>query len=530
MSTRARSALLVTALLAVPAAVRAQPAPGTGAAAPGVAAGSPAPGAIHLVHAVAALLENGTDVKLAGVDTQFARGTLLVAGEPFDTVLTSAATAAQEHPFTEPSPAGPGGPVEVRRVDFAAGLSKRFRAGVLVAPEVVTSRTMIEGDPGTTVAAASARLRVLVPLLRDLGGVLTEGPEQSARQFHAASLFEARHAAALGVLRAASAYWDYLAAQRRVQVFVGSEGRAERTAKETGALVKADERTRTDRVQAEGHLAASRANRITAEQDVVTAWEALATVIGVAAVEDVLAPPPAGTDFPAAAQSPSSESLQRWLAAAVSSRDDLQAAHRRVEGTRLAEVASRSELRPRLDLELNAGFRGQERDRGWDRFFAPLHEDIPGLDALAQLRFELPLPRSGARGRVTQAAALHERQQLLQTHLDRAIRNGVATAFESVRRSQLALQQSEEAVRLLEQTVESERQKFRLGFSTLFAVIQAEEQLTSALLVRIASQRSFAVALARLRYETGTVLNAPGAGEARPAFAQAVAAGLLLLP
>ena len=525
MPTRARSALLATTLLALPAAVRAQPA--SGPAAPPAA--SPASGAIRLVHAVASLLANGTDVKLAGVETDLTRGTLLVAGEPFDAVLTSAATASQEHTFTEPSPAGPGGPVEVRRLDFSAGLSKRMRAGVLFAPEVTTGRTMIEGDPGTTVAAASARLRVLLPLLRDLGGVLTEGPELSARQFHAASLFEARHAAALGVLRAATAYWDYLAAQRRLEVFISSEGRAERTAKETGALVKADERTRTDKVQAEGHLAASQASRLTAEQDVVSAWEVLATVIGVAAIEDVLAPPPAGTDFPAVGQAPPAESLQRWLAAAVSSRDDLQAAHRRVEGTRVAAVATRSELRPRLDLELSAGFRGQERDRGWDRFFAPLHEDIPGLDALAQLRFELPLPRSGARGRVTQATALHDRQRLLETHLDRSIRNGVATAFEGVRRSQLALQRSEEAVRLLEQTVDSERQKFRLGFSTLFAVIQAEEQLTSSLLARIASQRSFAVALARLRYETGTVLNAPGAGEA-PAFAQAVAAGLLLLP
>jgi outer membrane protein TolC len=96
----------------------------------------------------------------------------------------------------------------------------------------------------------------------------------------------------------------------------------------------------------------------------------------------------------------------------------------------------------------------------------------------------------------------------------------VRAAFETVRRAQLGLRHSEEAVRLFEQTVENERKKFRLGFSTLFAVIQAEESLTSALLGKIAGQRAFAVALARVRFETGAVDRDP----------VAVAAGLVLLP
>jgi outer membrane protein TolC len=87
-------------------------------------------------------------------------------------------------------------------------------------------------------------------------------------------------------------------------------------------------------------------------------------------------------------------------------------------------------------------------------------------------------------------------------------------------------------VELSRTTVENEERKFQLGMSTLFDVIQAEDQLTSALLSRISTQQRFAAARARLAFETGAlvrdqdgravpdaaalaILPSPRAGEAR---------------
>ena len=499
----------------------AEPPPVADSAAPPPA--MPASEAISLGDIVGALLANNTDLKLAGADSQLAQGNLLVAAEPFDTALGTAVSGNQERTYTPASDDS----TRARQVTFTAGMSKRLRAGVVVTPEVSSSRTTNYSDPRLTVGEATARLKVLIPLLRDRAGILTRGPEESARRFHAAALLEERHAAALGVMRAATAYWDFLAARRRLDVFISSESRAERTSRETAALVQADERTKTDRVQADGHLAARRSDRLTAELDVVTAWDNLATVIGVVR-QDMSALPGAGTDFPSLGQEPSGESLSRWLRAAEG-RDDLQAARLRLEGAEVGHKAQQNELLPRLDLEVGGGWKGQERDREWDRFFSPLVGSPPGADVSAQLRFELPIIRSGPRGRLTQAVANYERQRVLRTHVERAMRNGVTAAFATVRHAQLSLRQSEAAVRLLSSTVDSERQKFRLGFSTLLDVIQAEESLTTALLSRISAQRSFAAALARLRFETGTILAASGDGQA-PSSGAALAAALVLLP
>jgi outer membrane protein len=478
---------------------------------------------VSLGEVVTAFFAHNTELKLAAADAELARAVLLTAGEPFDAVLAATLSGAQEQSFAEATDRGQ----EVHTLQLGVGLSKRLRAGVVLAPEVTTSRTRMEGDPTLNVAATSAQLRLLIPLLRDRSGVLTEGPEDAARRFHAASLAEARHAAALGLLRAATAYWDYLTAGRRLEVLASSEARAERTAQETGALVKADERTRTDQIQAQGHLAARRASRIAAEQELIAAWEILAAVTGVTR-NDVATVPSAATDFPAPGQQPSADSLGRWQDAGRAGRDDLQAARWRLAGADRARAAASNELVPRLDLEMSGGYQSRERDRAWNRL-APFYGQAPGAQAQVSLRFELPVVRSGPRGRIGQADAAHERQRLLHRHVERSITNGVAVATETVRRSQLALRESELAVDLLGQTVDNERQKFRLGFSTLFAVIQAEEQLTSTLLARIAGQRSFAVALARLRYETGTLLAATSAGETPPGSG-ALASSLLVLP
>ena len=91
------------------------------------------------------------------------------------------------------------------------------------------------------------------------------------------------------------------------------------------------------------------------------------------------------------------------------------------------------------------------------------------------------------------------------------------------------MKESEEAAALLQQTVESERLRFHLGSSTVFTVIQAEELLTNALIARIDAQESYAVALAKVRFNTGTLIGPPDSLD-RPTAAAAVVDNLGSLP
>jgi outer membrane protein len=467
--------------------------------------------ALSLEQVLAATIEANTALKVAALEVDLARGTTLAEAAPFDSAVVLTGVASRRYQFSVP-PAPPA-TILGEEVTLGAGWSKRFRNGLTVAPVVNVTRAQYDRAAFED-TRASANLRLALPLLRDFGGAITAAPERAARAAEEASVLEQRQALAVAVLQAAVAYWRYLALHRRLEVVISSEGRAARTAVETDALVEADERTRADLAQAQGYLSSRRALRMAAEQDLLEAWEDISILSGQVR-SDLSSLPGAATDFPGAGPPPSNESRSRWFAAAPAHRPDLAAAERRMASAEVQVRAARNGLWPRLDLAVTGGYSGDRRGMA---LADPPFRPVPGPEGSVQLSLELPIQRSGARGALAQQEAVYQRERLGWLELERQIRIRVASTFEMVRRSRLALNESQEAVRLLQQTVESEKQKFRLGSSTLLAVIQAEDTLTSALLAQIEGQRSFAVALVNLRFETGTLFPAP------PAAADTIAA------
>ena len=135
----------------------------------------------------------------------------------------------------------------------------------------------------------------------------------------------------------------------------------------------------------------------------------------------------------------------------------------------------------------------------------------------AQQRPRIPLrnkigqtPRSDCAhvncGRLLQQSATDVTRHLALAYLERHLAAEVVVAVEVLRRSTDSLAASQEAGRLFDEGVQNEERKFRLGLSTLFDVIQAADGLTNARLTETAAQRDYAVAIATLRYQSGTLL------------------------
>jgi outer membrane protein len=470
-----------------------------------------APRPLSLDELVRETLANNTDLRVVETDVASAAGAQMAAAEPFDSALAVVASGTQGYQFSGPDQ--PPSTALTRTVSAGITWNRRFRNGLSIGPEVNASRTRLYGaggaggapaSPNFDVEQTSSRLKVAVPLWRDFGGAVTAAPEQAAGLGRAASEMDARWAQAQVLLQAAGAYWSYLAAERRLEVLAASEERARRDVDETGALVKADERTGADLIQAQGYHSSRRAARIAAEQQRLDAARQLVVLAG-ERWEGTAILPRATTEFPDPGPAPEPDRLQRWIGDAVRQRPDMAAAELRVRGAAVLLQAARNELRARLDLEVSAGYTGQARGPA-----GVLARDFPGADAAVTVSYQLPTEQVGARGRAAQAAAALERQRIARADLERRITIGVLAAFEIARSTQLGLRESADAVKLMQRTVDNEKKKFRLGSTTLFSVNQAEESLTSALLAMIDGHREFAVALATLRFETGTVLAASG--------------------
>jgi outer membrane protein len=463
---------------------------------------TPAPG-LTLAETVTTTLESSPDIQLASYRTEASHGALVAAGAPFDLQPRSTGLASRLH-VIDPRD---GAPAVQDQLVYTVGGRRLFRNGMAVAPELSLTRTHLSTGPGLDGSTAQLGLTMTMPLLRDRGGAATAAVERAAVRDYESSRLGFQHTTAQRVLVVAVAYWDYLAAMRRVEVFRASEARAEQTVGQTRTLVAAEERTPVDLTQILGNLASRTVSRINADQALVEARQALGLAMGIASERIPLLPEPA-TDFPPPAPDIPRSDPEQLLAQAYVRRADLGAAEQDLLSTSTLLEASRNELKPRLDVILGTGYEARVPGLGFDDFFAPVYRHRPKLNASVQLSYQFPPASSQSlvRGRLMQVASAQEQQRILRDELRRQITAGVWVAGEALRRGEAAMRASEEAVRLTQSTVQAQLRKFELGVSTLFDVIQAEDGLTSALLSQIQSQRNYAVAVATLRFQGGVLV------------------------
>lgn len=394
---------------------------------------------------------------------------------------------------------------------YQLGVEQPFRSGLVVTPALSFSRLEAGGQVSGIRNQAAATLGVTVPLLRGRGGGLAVAGERAAVMQHSASQAALQHRRAAALLQAVDAYWAYVAAHERLAVLRTTEDRTARLLEQTRRLVAADERPAVDTLQVAANLATRRASRISGERAVLTARQELGRAMGIAPGAVRALPPPA-TAFPAGPGAGGAPNYEALVEGALRARPDLEATRRQREAARDLLAGYRGEARPRLDLHLTLGYQGLEAGDELGRLVSPFYSELGGMHTRVEVTYGFPLRNRLAGGLTLQSAAQEQQAALAYAELRRQVSLDAAAALETLRSAAEELDQSTAAARLHERAVDSEQQRFRLGTGTIFDIINAEEALTSARLTEIDARARYAVALARLRYETGTLDAEAGPG------------------
>lgn len=459
-------------------------------------------GGLTLDRVVRLALEGSPRIRIARARADAAHGRAQAAGGRFDLQVGSSVAGTRESAY-QPVQTGLVA-ANSRTTAYSLEAGRRLRSGITLAPRLSVSRTAQEGaaaaDAGSTVS-----LDVGVPLLRDRFGRASAAPERALRLRAEAGPHDVRHATAMTINAAAAAYWDYAAAHARLEVYARAEERALRRAEETRALVAGDERPAADLAPLDADVARARQQRITAEQAVEQTRAELGLTLGMEPAVAAALPVPA-TPFPeAAAWAPDTAEEARLVRVGLERRGDLAATRVELRSDDIYLAAAREEMKPILDLHLSVGYAGRQVGSGYGGLVEPLYRDVPGLNAGVRVDYQFPVARTEARGLAAQNEAARAEKALVVEDLVRRVAAGVSVTLHALRRSAAVVAEAERAVALYRTTVENEQKKNRLGAATLFDVTYAEDNLTSAMLAVVGGRVSYAQALARLRYETGTL-------------------------
>lgn len=395
-------------------------------------------------------------------------------------------------------------------------LLKQFRNGISVSPflSVARSTDNFSSRSGIEpITESEVGISLDIPLARGLGSSAA-ATERATMIDYEASLLSLRHITSQRVLNTVLAYWNLVAAQERLALFVRSELISGTLTTLGRTLVESDAIPAADMAQIEANDYSTASNRIAAELAVITAAQALGEAMGLRAGE-IAEAPIAADPFPASItlNAMRAQPRQLYISEALRRRSDRQASMKLQQSGKVLADAARFDLRPRIDAQLRVGYTGRIEDSSGDAFTNAFTRGQAGPSLFVGLSMDWPLENNAAEGAYDFTTALYRKRVIQTENLSRSIVSSVYLDLKTMELSIRRIDAAANAVKSVSTALETEREKFKLGDATVLDAIQTEDRLTAARLSLVAARLSYAQALALLRFETGTIM--PGAdGEA----------------
>jgi outer membrane protein TolC len=430
----------------------------------------------------------------------------------------------------------------VKSPHFEASLGKRLRNGLTFSIDARLSSTeqnfkdknldpTFGGFSQPTTFPSFFSGTFTVPLGKGRGKVSAGAGERAAVYTAQASRDQLRQTIASEVFRTVLAYYNLVAAQNTQRLLEESAARQNQLVTLTNQLIEADEAPRAEISRAQARLAAVTQSLEQARLSTLSSRFALVDAMGVTGVDPATAP--VATDA-LAPELPELPALKALLQIAQTQRRDPQALQALSAASGALAAAAKADLKRSINFQIKAGlstnyesqffrFLPDEVDPIYSDFEPKPVRDDPvryfsahgWLRSLsgqwlpfysANITFDLPFGNHAAKGRAQQAQAAASRSLVQATDLNRTIAENVANANGLVRTLSQAIREHEQAVKFQQQTLEGALERLKIGDVTVLDTITTEQDLTTGRIQLVRDQQAYMSALARLKFETGTLI------------------------
>ncbi len=193
-------------------------------------------------------------------------------------------------------------------------------------------------------------------------------------------------------------------------------------------------------------------------------------------------------------------------------RPDLQISQVVIENSALRKEFSANQLKPQLDLRLQAGLNGLSGDKrsgssskysgGWsDSFASTIDQD--GHQWSAGLEFSFPLGNRSAKSRYLQAGLIQKQSKYQQRDLESALKTELKLQRLNLVSSIEQVAISERATGLAIKTVDQEQRRMEEGLSDTFRLLFFQNAMIDAKIDRIFSLVQYQLAVAQMNFARG---------------------------
>jgi outer membrane protein TolC len=382
-----------------------------------------------------------------------------------------------------------------------AGVRQSLPTGTDVELNVTQDRSASDRAPEQQQARLG--LTVTQALLRGFGPAVNLAAVRQAELDTLASRYELRGFIESLLADTEVAYWEYLLAERTIDIFERSLEVAREQSDQVQQRIEVGVLARTEAAAARTEVAVREQALVEARADLRAARLRLLRLLGASALSaerTIVAttrPPEAGEEVGAVADR---------VAIARRLRPDLNEARLRLEQGRLETIRTRNGVLPRLDLFVALG------KTGYADTFTDSFRELDGetYDYTVGLSFSQFIGRNSAEGAFQAALATREQAAASVANLEQVVELDVALAASEVQRSREQIDATVTTRELQEQTVQAEIERFEVGASTTLLVAQAQRDLLQAQINEVEAVANHRIALIRLYLAEGSLLERRG--------------------
>ena len=344
-------------------------------------------------------------------------------------------------------------------------------------------------------------------LLRGYGLDVNLASLHQARIDTLRSEYELRGLAEAIVAQTEEAYWDYVLAQRRIEIVTQSLQLAQQQLDDANFRIAVGSNPPTDRVVAQAEVALRRQDLIDANSALARTRVLLLRLINPPGEkplerEIVVEEQPIAKDLPL-------DPLEQHLELAGRRRPDLNQARLLVNRDELDIVRTRNGLLPRLDLFVTLGRSGYA-----DTFGRSLGQLFDGdnYDALIGVSGDYPLGNRAPRAQVDRAVMTRDQSMQAVRNLEQLVEVDVRIGYIEVLRTREQLSATAASRRLQEEKLRAEKEKYRQGArsATALTVAQVQRDLLASQIAEVQAVASCLKAYVELYRLEGSLLDRRG--------------------
>lgn len=309
------------------------------------------------------------------------------------------------------------------------------------------------------------------PLLRGFGSEVNLATVHQAQLDTRISEYELRGYVLTLVAQIEQAYWSYILAERKIEIYNQSLQLAETQLQQTEDRIQIGSLGASERAAAHAEVALRKEDLIDARNSLELIRLALLRLMNPPGA-DLWNRPVRLTSSPADPQE-DLDPVESYVAASLRMRPDLNQARLLLQRNELEVVKTRNGLLPRLDLFITLGNTGYA-----DSFGSSVERlDRQNYDVLAGLAYEFPPINRAARAEHLRATLSRQQAREAIDNLTQLAQVDVRAAYVEVLRSREQIVATAATRALQEEKLRVETEKFAVGKSTALLVAQAQRDL-----------------------------------------------------